>query len=97
MATLKAFVKAQIERKRYTLRYDCWLDEGEVLADFAIGINPLTLERPLVAEGAYVDLTNTRLTTYIGGGVAGTLYTVRFIATTSQGQVKSDDIQMRVT
>ena len=95
MSTLAAFQKRAIERKRYTLDYSCWLDEGEVLADFAIVVTPSTLPS-LVASGAYADPTDTKLTTYIGGGMAGAIYTISFIATTSYGQTKRDDLQMRV-
>ena len=97
MGALGGFVKAQIERKRYTVDYSCWLDTDETLADFAIAISPTTDERPLIAEGAFVDITMTKLTTYIGGGKAGTIYSVAFIATTSLGQVKQDKLQMQVT
>jgi hypothetical protein len=90
MSALKSFTKQTIERKRYMLRYDCWLDDGETLADFVVLISPL------IAESAFVDPSFTLLTTYLSGGVPGVIYTVRFVATTSLGQVKSDDIQMRV-
>jgi hypothetical protein len=96
MSALKSFTKQTIERKRYMLRYDCWLDDGETLADFVVLISPSSETTPLIAESAFVDPSFTLLTTYLSGGVPGVIYTVRFVATTSLGQVKSDDIQMRV-
>lgn len=95
MSTLAAFQKRAIERKRYTLDYSCWLDEGETLADFAIVVTPASVP-PLVASGAYSDPTDTKITTYISAGLAGAIYTVSFIASTSYGQTKRDDLQMRV-
>lgn len=95
MAFLNGFAKANIEKKRYTLDYECWLDEGETLVDFAIVITPATTP-PLVASGAYGNAANTRITVYLSQGLVGAVYTVMFIATTSQGQVKRDDLQMRV-
>lgn len=97
MAVLKGFTKRSIERKRYTLEYDCWLSEGEVLADFTIAITPTSVSNPLVADGAYSNPEHTGISTYLSGGNAGVAYTVTFIATTSMGQIKSDDIQIRVT
>jgi hypothetical protein len=95
MSALAAFQKRAIEKKRYTLDYSCWLDEGELLADFAIVVTPATVPA-LVASGAYSDPTSTKITTYVGGGMVGVFYQVTFVATTSQGQVKRDDLQMRV-
>ena len=97
MAVLRGFGKSAVERKRYTLDYACWMDEGETLSDFTILVSPDTQPNPLVAEGAYVDPTYQMITTYVSGGAPGVAYTVRFIANTSAGQIKSDDLQIRVT
>lgn len=96
MSVLKAFVKTAIERKRYTLNYACWLENSEALSDFAIQVTPATEDAPLLPSGAFVDPTFKRITTYLAGGTPGVLYTVRFVATTSLGQVKSDDLQLKV-
>jgi hypothetical protein len=96
MAALAGYVKNSLEKKRYTLDYACWLDEGETLVDFGIVITPATTP-PLVADGAYGNPENTRITVYLSKGNPGGVYTVAFIATTSQGQVKRDDLSMRVT
>jgi hypothetical protein len=96
MANLSRFTKDAIERKRYTVDYENWLDTGEYLSDFAIIVSPAT-EDELVADGAYASPDNFMITTYIGGGLRGITYNVSFIATTNQGQVKRDDIQIQVT
>lgn len=96
MSTLKAFSKLAVERKKYTLNYSCWLENAEVLADFALQVTPATDDAPLVPSGAFVDPTFKRITTYLAGGKPGVLYTVRFVATTSIGQVKADDLQVKV-
>ena len=95
MAVLSSFGKTSLEKKRYTLDYACWLDEGESLADFAIVVSPST-DPALVASGAYGNAENNRITVYLSHGKPGGLYTVSFIATTTQGQIKQDDLQMRV-
>jgi hypothetical protein len=96
MAVLKGFSKQAVERKRYTLDYACWMEEGELLSDYTILVTPDTAPNPLIAEGAYVDPTYKLISTFLSGGAAGVVYTVRFIANTSAGQIKSDDIQLRV-
>jgi hypothetical protein len=96
MSVLKAFNKSPVERKKYTLNYICWLETTETVAGFTITVTPVTDDAPLVVSGAFVDPTFKRVTTYLGGGKAGTLYTVRFVATTSLGQIKADDLQLKV-
>ena len=96
MGALKSITKQQIERKNYTLDYSCWVGVNETLYDFVIAISPAT-DPPLIANGAYASPDLLRLTTFLQGGLANTSYLVSFIATTTVGQVKRDDLQMRVT
>ena len=96
MSNLKSITKAQIERKNYTLDYSCWLGVNETLYDFTIVISPATVP-PLIANGAYASVDLLKLTTFLQGGLARTNYIVTFIATTTVGQVKRDDLQMQVT
>lgn len=96
MTVLSSYAKTSLEKKRYTLDYACWLDDGESLADFAIVVSPSTAP-PLIASGAYGNAEANRITVYLSQGMPGGLYTVSFIATTTQGQVKQDDLKMRVT
>jgi hypothetical protein len=95
MSNLGAVMKAAIEKKHYTVSYDCWLMEGESLVDFAIAISPQT-DPPLVADGAYAATDFKSIIMYLSQGLTGALYTVSFIADTSMGQRKRDDLQMRV-
>lgn len=97
MATLRGFSQQAVERKRYTLDYSCWMDEGEELADFTILVTPSTAPNPLIADGAYVDPAYKMVTAFLSGGSVGVSYIVRFVATTSIGQIKSDDLSIRVT
>jgi hypothetical protein len=98
MGVLGAVIKAKIERKRYTVGYECWLDDenSEVLNDFMIAITPVTTP-PLVAEGAYAATDFKSVTTLLSQGRAGTFYTIAFIAYTNLGQTKRDDLHMQVT
>ena len=96
MSKLGAVSKNSIEKRRFTISYDCWLEDDESLNDFVIGVSPSTTP-PLVADGAYVTADFKSIVTYLSQGKAGALYTVSFIASTSLGQTKRDDLQMRVT
>lgn len=96
MSVLKAFQKQSVERKKYVIDYECWLEDAEVLSDFAIRVMPATSDYPLIAGGAYVDPAQQRVAVFLSGGKPGQIYSVDFIVTTSIGQIKSDTIQMRV-
>ena len=95
MSTLKAFNKTVVERKRYTVSYARWLDAEETLFDHAIVISPSTAPA-LIAEDAFSSNFDTEISFFLKGGAAGTIYDVRLIATTSDGQVKEDTLQMAV-
>lgn len=96
MANLARFNQDALERKRYTVDYENWLDTGELLVDFAIIVSPSTAVE-LLADGAYSSPDQLKLTTYVSGGTRGITYTLSFIATTNQGQIKRDDLQIAVT
>ena len=95
MSRLGAVAKKQIEKKRYTVDYTCWLDENESVIDFAIAIEPSTTP-PLIADGASASADFKKITAYLSQGKAGQIYTVMFITDTSIGQRKADELQMRV-
>ena len=95
MSRLGAVTKFAIEKKKYTIGYDCWLEDAETLVDFAVSISPATTP-PLIADNAYVSGDFKSVITYLSQGQVGALYSVSFIAQTSIGQQKVDQIQMRV-
>ena len=95
MSILKSYNQTPLERKRYTISYARWLDDAESLFDHAIIISPST-EPGLIAEDAFATNFDTEITFFLKGGVAGTIYNVRLVATTTEGQVKEDSIQMAV-
>lgn len=93
MSTNTAFQQRAVEKKRYIMDYHCWVEESEELSDFAVVVSPTT-DPPLVASGAYY--ADLKIGVFIGGGKVGQIYLVSFIATTSLGQIKRDDLQMRI-
>jgi hypothetical protein len=95
MSTLRAYNQTPLERKRYTVSYARWLDPTETLFDHAIIVSPST-DPGLIAEDAFSSNFDTEITFFLKGGVTGVIYDVRLIATTTEGQVKEDTIQMAV-
>lgn len=95
MSNLRSFTQTTVERKRYTVSYDRWMDDAETLFDHAIVISPSTTPS-VMAEDAFTSNGDKELSFFLKGGVAGTIYTVRLIATTSDGQVKEDSLQLAV-
>lgn len=90
------FNKYEAERLRYTVNYSRWVGEGEILDDWIAEISPATFPAPLVADGAFTSVDNLSATIYLSGGTPDTIYTVSFIAETTQGQIKRDDILLKV-
>jgi len=96
MSTLKTLTKDALERKRVYLDYSCWLEELEKLTDFQSEVSPFTEGAPLNVDSSYPDATQKKLMLFVSGGLANTLYTVTLLVRTDAGQVKRDDLGMRV-
>jgi hypothetical protein len=96
LAVLKTFTKWQADKRRLTMDYSCFLAETEILTNFAMVVQPFTVDAPLAAGGGYVDPTSKMITFYVSEGRIGQVYRVSMIADTNQGQVKRDDIGVRV-
>ncbi len=96
MSTLKTLTKDTLERKRLYLDYSCWLEDLEKLTDFRSEVTPFTEDEPLVVDTTYPDATQKKLMVFVSGGLPNTLYTVTLLVRTDAGQVKRDDLGMRV-
>lgn len=96
MAVLGKYVQTPIERKRYLLDYTDW---------FANSANPTgTIDTivfaslPVAGTPAIVDAFEINLpdlltvTIFISGGVNGSQYRILATMTTSDGQIKEDEI-----
>lgn len=95
MSNLRAFTQSPLEKKRYTISYARWLDEDEALFDYATLIQPSTLPE-LVSEDAFTSNAGKEISIFLSGGVSGTIYLVTLLATTTEGQVKEDNLQLAV-
>jgi hypothetical protein len=95
MTLHRSFQQAPIEAKRYIFDYSCWLEESEMLTEYIVAVSPPTVP-PLIAQSAFPDPTKRMMSVMITGGINRQTYTVMMVVTTTTGQRKRDDIQMRV-
>jgi hypothetical protein len=94
---VKTFRKQVLENRRIYIDYSCWLGEGEALTDFQVNVTPYTQDAPLVPNTAYPNPEHTKLVMFVAGGKVNTSYTLSLLVKTTSGQVKQDDIGMKVT
>jgi hypothetical protein len=93
---VRTFRKSTVERRRIYLNYACWLEEDEELTDFQVTVNPYTADAPISVNTSYPDAEHKRLIMFVGGGLGNTNYTLQMVIRTDAGQVKRDDIGLRV-
>ncbi len=79
------------ERKRYTIEYSDWLDNGETILTKAFTVQDVT-SPPLVVDGDLIDISGTPISFYVSGGVDQNQYDVIVKITTSNSQTKEDRI-----
>ena len=98
MSTIvKTFRKAAVERRQLIVDYSCWLQEAEELTGFQTLVEPLTADAPLTVSITYSDAARTKLSMFVAGGKGNNGYVVQLLVTTDLGQLKRDDIGVRVT
>jgi hypothetical protein len=93
---LKIMTKTAVERRRVYLDYSCWLEDTEKLSDFQISVSPYSEGAPIGVDTTYPDETLKKLMMYVSGGVGGVSYTMSVVVRTDAGQVKRDDLGLRV-
>jgi hypothetical protein len=94
--TIKLYQKTAVEKRRLYLDYSCWLEESETLTGFQTVINPVTPDGPLRMDVSYPDVEHTKLMVFASGGVPNQNYVVSMIVNTTAGQIKRDDIGIKV-
>ncbi len=88
------FKKGELDRKRYVVDYNDWLDVAEtVTAVTCAGNNP---DDAFFVDGYVVNTGGKEIIFYASGGVAGSSYNVTVQVTTSMGQVKQDWVQIDI-
>jgi hypothetical protein len=94
---IKTYHKTPIERRRLYVDYTCWLETSEILTDTQVTITPYTADAPLTLTTGYTDAGQKKIVMFVGGGKSNVGYVLSVVIRTDQGQVKQDDIGVRVT
>lgn len=94
---IKTYRKAAVERRRLHLNYANWLETTETLTDFQVTVSPVDAVSPIVVSLGYPDLLHKSLVMFVSGGVSPGNYTLQLVVRTNEGQVKRDDIGLRVS
>lgn len=89
------FKKSPAERKQYTVDYTSWLEADEIISGLAVSVTPAT-DPVLEVDGSYILPSNKGVAFYVRGGIAGSIYAVDLIVSTSTGQIKEDVVTMQV-
>lgn len=95
MSVIKTFRKAVVDRRRLHLDYSRWLEDTETLTTLTFTITPLTVP-PLVVDEQYFSTPAKQAVFFATGGLINTSYNIELIATTNEGQIKRDDIALKV-
>ena len=90
---LGLYKKTPTERKRYSIDYYDWLDEGERIFIMAFQVAPVG---ELEIDAFSIDANGTEVVFFANGGVDGGEYEVNVRMTTSGGQVKEDEVLFEV-
>jgi hypothetical protein len=93
MAMLGKHFKTEAERKRYSVFYTDWLDEGETVSSVVFTIDP---PDELEVDASSISAEGDEVIFFVNAGEDGTEYTVNVAATTSGGQVKEDQVVYEV-
>lgn len=96
MSVIKSYRKAAVERRRLMLDYSRWLEDTETLTDFQVVTSPVSEATPIVVNVSYPDVAHKKLVMFVSGGVSNIDYTLQLIVSTNEGQIKRDDIGLRV-
>mgnify|MGYP000131353821 CR=1 len=92
---LKKFVQDPNERKRYTIDYTSWLDDGETITLVTFTPTPITAP-VLLVDGINILPDGSGVQFYVSGGVDKQLYEVVVTITTSGTQIKEDVVQFNI-
>lgn len=95
MAVLGKYFQDPDERKRYTIDYEDWLDQGELISSVTFDVTPST-GTPVVIDGDAIDPDSLGVVFYASEGTAGVTYKVYVTMTSSNGQIKQDTVQFTI-
>ena len=90
---LGKITKQPAEVQNYYVRYVDYLQEGEVIASVTAAVD---VPSELTLIGPVVLADNVALEFWLEGGLDGTTYKLEITATTNYGNVKQDEIKVKV-
>lgn len=93
---LGSFTKTPVERKRYTIDYNDWLDTGETLATSVFSVSPTTGTAPLQVDASLFSVDGKELMFFVNYGDDDVTYIVNVQVTTSGGQTKQSQVVFAV-
>lgn len=98
MAILGKFIQSPIERKRYLLEYADWFTNSAnpsgTISSVVFSSIPATT--PAEVDAYEINDPATSITIFISGGLNGVQYRILVTITTSDGQIKEDEIIVTV-
>jgi hypothetical protein len=83
------YKKTPSEKKRYTVSYVDWLDNGETVASVMYAIDNDTVP-PLMIEASAVQPDGMGVTFFVSGGINDEQYQLNILMETNVGQRKED-------
>jgi hypothetical protein len=86
---LSTFKHTEQEKKRYTISYADWLDDGEVLDSVLYAIDNVTVP-PLLVESSAIQGDGLGVTFFVSGGLDEEQYQLNVLMETDAGQRKED-------
>lgn len=92
---LSTFKQTPQEKKRYTVAYTNWLDDGEVVDSVVYGIDNTTVP-PLIVESSAIDVGGLGISFFVSGGLDEEEYTIAILMETDAGQRKEDYMKIVV-
>lgn len=92
---LSTFKQTPQEKKRYTISYTNWLDDGEVVDSVTYGIDNTTVP-PLIVESSAIDGDGLGISFFVSGGLDEEEYTIAILMETDAGQRKEDYMKIVV-
>ena len=90
---LGSYKHTTVEKKRYTISYAEWLEDGETLSSVTYAITPTTTT-PLLIEGSALAGDGLGVSLFISGGEDEEEYQINVLAQTDAGQRKEDYIKI---
>lgn len=92
---LGKYFKSPADRKRYTIDYTDWLDSAELISTVTFEVTPVGTS-VLVIDGIAIDTDAKGVVFYASEGLDGTNYKAFPTMTSSNGQIKEDEIRFTV-